>query len=107
MADRVAAGLDRQTLREIMKAGAARNALDCALFDVEAKVTGIPAFQTAGIAALEPLTTAYTLSLGDPDSMRAPGRSGGRPSASEGEARRPGRRRAHQGGARRCAERAG
>ena len=71
MADRVAAGLDRQTLREIMKAGAARNALDCALFDVEAKVTGIPAFQAGGIAALEPLTTAYTLSLGDPDSMRA------------------------------------
>jgi len=71
MAERVAAGLDRETLRQIMPAGAARNALDCALFDVEAKVTGIRAFEAAGLASLQPLTTAYTLSLGDPESMRA------------------------------------
>lgn len=71
MAEKVAAGLDRQALLDAMPAGAARNALDCALFDLEAKVSGTRAFEVAGLPGLEPVTTAYTLSLGDPDSMRA------------------------------------
>jgi len=71
MAEKIAAGLDRQTLLQDMPAGAARNALDCALFDLEAKTSGTRAFEAAGLAGLEPVTTAYTLSLGEPDAMRA------------------------------------
>ncbi|WP_018698305.1 N-acetyl-D-Glu racemase DgcA [Amorphus coralli] len=71
MAEKIAAGLDRQTLLRDMPAGAARNALDCALFDLEAKTSGTRAFEAAGLAGLEPVTTAYTLSLGEPDAMRA------------------------------------
>ena len=58
------AGLSRQALQSLMKAGAARNAVDCALWDLEAKTSGIPAYKTFGLDALRPMTTAYTLSLG-------------------------------------------
>jgi len=68
-ADRIAGGLDREGLREAMPAGAARNAVDCALWDLAAKQAGKPAAALAGLAAPSPLTTAYTLSLGDPDAM--------------------------------------
>lgn len=64
-------GLDRQTLRQRMPAGAARNAIDCALWDLEAKQTGTPVWQLAGLAAPGKITTAYTLSLDQPDAMRA------------------------------------
>jgi L-alanine-DL-glutamate epimerase-like enolase superfamily enzyme len=60
---------DRDNLRRTMPAGAARNAIDCALWDFEAKLSGAPAWRRAGLAAPEPLTTAYTLSLGEPDEM--------------------------------------
>ncbi len=69
VADRITAGLDRDSLREAMPAGAARNAVDCALWDLAAKQAGQPAATLAGLATLSPLTTAYTLSLGDPDAM--------------------------------------
>jgi L-alanine-DL-glutamate epimerase-like enolase superfamily enzyme len=62
-------GLDRQALQEALPAGAARNALDCALWDLDAKRSGIPAFVSAGIDRLRPATTAYTISLGTPDEM--------------------------------------
>ncbi|MRI55575.1 dipeptide epimerase [Methylobacterium sp. DB1607] len=52
-----------------MRSGAARNALDCALWDLEAKRTGRPAYELADVAAPVPVTTAYTLSLGDPEAM--------------------------------------
>jgi L-alanine-DL-glutamate epimerase-like enolase superfamily enzyme len=52
-----------------MRPGAARNALDCALWDLEAKRTGRPAYELADVAAPVPVTTAYTLSLGDPGAM--------------------------------------
>ena len=52
-----------------MRPGAARNALDCALWDLEAKRTGRPAYELADVAAPVPVTTAYTLSLGDPEAM--------------------------------------
>jgi L-alanine-DL-glutamate epimerase-like enolase superfamily enzyme len=64
-------GLDRLALQEALPAGAARNALDCALWDLDAKRTGIPAFVSAGIDRLRPATTAYTISLGTPDEMAA------------------------------------
>lgn len=67
--DAVAAGLDRETLQLRMPAGAARNALDCALWDLEAKRAGRRVWQLAGVAEPGPLTTAYTLSLGEPEAM--------------------------------------
>jgi L-alanine-DL-glutamate epimerase-like enolase superfamily enzyme len=63
-------GLDRHVLQQQMPAGAARNAVDCALWDLEAKRSGRRAWEVAGIAAPQPVTTAYTLSLGTPDEMR-------------------------------------
>ncbi len=65
----VAAGLDREALRRAMPAGAARNALDAALWDLEAKQAGRPAWQIAGLAPPQPLTTCYTLSVDTPEAM--------------------------------------
>ena len=65
----LAAGLDRQALQQAMPPGAARNALDCAFWDLEAKRSGRPVHELAGLAAPRPLTTAYTLSLGPPAAM--------------------------------------
>ena len=48
---------------------AAQNALDCARWDLAAKKSGVPAFKSAGLAALKPRITAYTLSLDTPDAM--------------------------------------
>lgn len=67
---RLEAGLDRHALQEAIGPGAARNAIDCALWDLEAKRTGVPAHVAAGIDRLRPLTTAYTISLDAPDAMR-------------------------------------
>ena len=61
--------LTRATLRERMPPGAARNALDCALWDLEAKDAKRRVWEMAGVPALRPLTTAYTISLGTPDEM--------------------------------------
>lgn len=65
----IAGGIDREGLTAALKAGAARNALDCALWDLEAKRTGRRAWDLAGIPAPKPVVTCYTLSLGTPDSM--------------------------------------
>jgi len=67
----VEAGVTVQTLQSLLKAGAARNAVDCALWDLEAKRLGIPAWKTAGLKRLDPLKTAYTLSLDTPEAMGA------------------------------------
>ncbi|MFO1125601.1 MAG: N-acetyl-D-Glu racemase DgcA [Methylocystis sp.] len=69
--DALEAGADRAALQRLLPAGAARNALDCALWDLEAKLSGVPACATAGFDALSPLVTAYTLSVGAPEEMRA------------------------------------
>ena len=74
-AEAIAAGATRADLQGILKAGAARNALDCALFDLEAKQLGRPAHEIAGLPAPQGATTAYTLSLGDPDAMEAAART--------------------------------
>jgi L-alanine-DL-glutamate epimerase-like enolase superfamily enzyme len=68
MAGRLADGLDREALRREMKAGAARNAIDCALFDLEAKRGGTTVAALTGIDP-QPLTTAFTLSIGTPEEM--------------------------------------
>src|SRR6187551_3061703 len=65
----LARGLDRRALQRAMPAGAARNALDCAFWDLEAKRAAKPAYELAGLPALRPLTTALTISLGTPESM--------------------------------------
>jgi L-Ala-D/L-Glu epimerase len=62
-------GLDRQALQSAMKAGAARNALDCAFWDYEAKANGKPVHDLAGLPVPHELVTAYTISLGAADAM--------------------------------------
>lgn len=69
--DALEAGADRADLQRLLPAGAARNALDCALWDLEAKLSGVPAHVAAGFEALLPLVTAFTISVGAPDQMRA------------------------------------
>jgi L-alanine-DL-glutamate epimerase-like enolase superfamily enzyme len=64
-------GISRQDLQDALPAGAARNAVDCALWDLAAKQTGAPVWQLAGLPAPRPLITAYTLSLDTPENMRA------------------------------------
>jgi L-Ala-D/L-Glu epimerase len=72
--------LDRNALQSAMPAGAARNALDCAFWDFEAKRSGRRAFALAGIAAPKPLTTAFTISLGTAAAMaEAAARAADRP----------------------------
>lgn len=68
---RLDAGLDREGLQGALPPGAARNALDCAFWDLEAKRAGRPAWALAGLDAPGPLTTAYTLSLDSPEAMGA------------------------------------
>jgi L-alanine-DL-glutamate epimerase-like enolase superfamily enzyme len=62
-------GMDRETLRTELPPGAARNAVDCALWDLEAKLAGKPVWQLAGLPEPRPVTTAYTISLADPATM--------------------------------------
>lgn len=71
----VADGLGRDNLLGRMPAGAARNALDCALWDLEAKDTGVPAWWRAGVAEPKPAVTAETVALGHPDAMAAAARA--------------------------------
>jgi L-Ala-D/L-Glu epimerase len=71
MRDALGKGLDRQALQAALPAGAARNALDCALIDLEAKVGGRRAWELLGRPAPRPCTTAFTISLGTPKAMAA------------------------------------
>lgn len=73
----VAAGAGRADLLGLMPAGAARNALDAALWDCEAKARGVPVWQTLGLPVPRPLLTAYTISLGEPGAMEAAARAAG------------------------------
>tara|TARA_A100001037_G_scaffold292813_1_gene308612 strand:- start:5599 stop:6588 length:990 start_codon:yes stop_codon:yes gene_type:complete len=61
--------LGRTGVQHMLEPGAARNALDCALWDLEAKLSGIPAWRLAGLSEPQPVTTAFTVSLDDPDVM--------------------------------------
>ncbi|MEM9106583.1 MAG: N-acetyl-D-Glu racemase DgcA [Pseudomonadota bacterium] len=66
----VAAGMSRAELQQALPGGAARNALDCALWDLEAKQAGRRAYELAGLAEPGPVQTAFTLSLEEPEVMR-------------------------------------
>jgi L-Ala-D/L-Glu epimerase len=65
----VFSGLNRESLQQAMPPGAARNALDAAFWDIEAKRAFCSAADLAGIGALKPVVTAYTLSLDTPKRM--------------------------------------
>jgi L-Ala-D/L-Glu epimerase len=64
-------GAGKVDLRKLMPGGAARNALDCAFWDFEAKRSGLPAYRLAGLDPPVPVTTAFTISLGTPQAMAA------------------------------------
>jgi len=88
-------GLDRAALQSAMPPGAARNALDCAFWDLEARRAGRRAYELAGLAVPKPLTTAYTISLAAPAAMaEAAERAASRPllkvklGAAEGDGER-------------------
>ena len=64
-------GVGRQRLRALLRPGAARNAVDCALWDLEAKRSGTPVWKLAGLSQPKDLVTAYTVSLDTPEKMAA------------------------------------
>jgi len=64
------ADISRRDLQDALPAGAARNAVDCALWDWQSKRTGAPVWQLAGLPEPRPCLTAFTLSLDDPDKMQ-------------------------------------
>ena len=69
MRPQIQQGLDRASLQSEMPAGAARNALDCAFWDLAAKRAERPAYELVGLPAPGPVTTAYTISLAEPAVM--------------------------------------
>jgi L-Ala-D/L-Glu epimerase len=74
----VEAGADRTRAQALLPPGAARNALDCALWDLDSKRAGVRAWTLAGRPRLDPVKTAFTLSLGTPEAMAAAARSAAR-----------------------------
>ncbi len=64
------ADITRAELQDALEPGAARNAVDCALWDLEAKAAGKRVWDLAGLSAPGPVTTAYTLSLDTPERMQ-------------------------------------
>lgn len=64
-----------QAAQEILPSGGARNAIDCALWDLRAKQSGVPAWQQANLADLHPLTTVFTLGLGTESDTRRKARA--------------------------------
>ena len=76
LAPDIASGrLDRAGLQYALPAGAARNALDCAFWDIEAKRAGKRVWEIAGLDRPRPLETAYTIGLDTPDKMGAKARA--------------------------------
>lgn len=73
----VAAGMGREKLSSLLPPGAARNAIDCAFWDLEAKRAGRPAYELAGLPAPQPVVTAFTISLDTPEAMAEAARASG------------------------------
>ena len=63
--------LDRQRLQQLLPAGAARNALDCALWDLEAKTSGKRVWELANVPIVPEVETSFTISLDTPEKMAA------------------------------------
>lgn len=68
-----------QQLQQLMPPGAARNAVDCALWDLLARRSGQPVWRLAGLSEPKPVLSAYTISLDSPDNMAAAAAKTGRP----------------------------
>ncbi len=72
----IEAGIGREELQRLIGRGPARNAIDCALWDLQAKTTATPVWKLAGLAGpLQPVTTVFTISLGSPEKMAADARA--------------------------------
>lgn len=69
MRETIEAGITREQLRELLPPGGARNALDCALWELEARRTGMPVWKLARLASTRPLLTTFTVSADDPAVM--------------------------------------
>ncbi|MEZ5463158.1 dipeptide epimerase [Dokdonella sp.] len=69
MRDVIEAGLSRSELRKLLPPGGARNALDCALWELEAKRLRVPVWKLAGLHETHPLLTTFTLGADNPDVM--------------------------------------
>jgi L-Ala-D/L-Glu epimerase len=72
---RIEAGIDRESLQRLLPRGGARNAVDCALWDLEAKLTGRPAWRIADLERPRALTTTFTIGANDPAKMATDARS--------------------------------
>jgi L-Ala-D/L-Glu epimerase len=73
--ERIEAGIDRVVLQQLLPACGARNALDCALWDLDAKRSGVPAWQSAGLRRPEPLLTTFTIGANSIEKTAAVARS--------------------------------
>lgn len=78
VADDLAGGISREALQALLPAGGARNALDCALWDLEAKRSGRRVWELAGIDRVRPLLTSFTLGLDTPEAIGAAAAAAGR-----------------------------
>lgn len=67
----IEAGIDREALRALLPPGGARNALDCALWELEAQRAGVPVRALAGLESTRPLLTTFTVGADTPDVMAA------------------------------------
>ena len=67
--DAIEGGIDRTALQRLMPPGGARNAVDCALWDLQAQQTGRDVWQLAGLASVKPLVTTFTMGADDPAVM--------------------------------------
>ncbi len=77
----IAQGLDRDSLQRLLPVGGARNAVDCALWDLEAKLAGRAAWQIAGLEPPRALLTTFTVGANDPQKMAADARAYGQAKA--------------------------
>ena len=66
---RIEAGIDRETLRGLLPPGGARNALDCALWELESRRAGVPVWRLAGLERVRPLLTTFTVGADTPKVM--------------------------------------
>jgi L-alanine-DL-glutamate epimerase-like enolase superfamily enzyme len=72
---RIEAGIDREALQRLLPTGGARNAVDCALWDLEAKLTGRPVWQIAGLDPPRPLLTTFTVGANESEKMASDARA--------------------------------
>jgi L-alanine-DL-glutamate epimerase-like enolase superfamily enzyme len=70
----IEAGVTREAAQKLLPPGGARNALDCALWDLEAKLTGRPVWQIAGLEQPKPIITTFTCGAESPETMAATAR---------------------------------